>query len=65
MAVNTKNSEGYRKLRFDSIEAVLEELKAFESASRANRLRVTGNWSPSQILSHLAAWIEYGYTGFQ
>lgn len=64
MTVNTKKTEGYRKLRFDSIDALLEELAAIESASRANHLKVTGNWTPGQILSHLAAWVEYGYVGF-
>ncbi len=64
MAVNTKKSAGFRKLRFDSIDSLLEELTAIEAAVKANQLTVTGNWSPGQILSHLAAWIEYGYVGF-
>lgn len=53
-----------RKLHFDSIEELLKELSCIETDYRAGLLRTTGNWTAGQILSHIAAWIEYGYDGY-
>ncbi len=33
-------------------------------ADRDGRLRAHGNWTPGEILSHVAAWIDYAYDGF-
>lgn len=54
----------WRKLRFESVAELREELDRILAAERSGRLRVTGNWTPGQILGHLAAWIEFGYVGF-
>jgi Protein of unknown function (DUF1569) len=64
MSVDTAKSTEYRKLRFESIDDLLKELDAIDAAAYAGRLQTTGNWTAGQILSHLAAWIEYGYIGF-
>jgi len=61
--VNTQNASR-RKLHFQSLDDVLDDLDAIESADQQERLRVTGNWTAGQIMAHLAAWIEYGYNGF-
>ncbi|MBL8879190.1 MAG: DUF1569 domain-containing protein [Phycisphaerales bacterium] len=53
-----------RKLRFQSIEDVLREIERIEAAEKAGTLRVTGNWTPGQVLAHLSAWINYAYDGF-
>jgi hypothetical protein len=34
------------------------------AASTAGNLKTTGNWTPGEIMSHLANWIEYAYVGF-
>ncbi|HMP80110.1 MAG TPA: DUF1569 domain-containing protein [Pirellulaceae bacterium] len=51
-------------LRFDSIDQVLAEVERIASADRAGKLVALGNWTPGEILSHVAAWIEYGYQGY-
>ena len=43
---------------------MLAEVERVAEADRQGRLRTVGNWSPGQVLAHLAAWIEYGYDGF-
>lgn len=53
-----------RKLRFESVGDLLAELERIEAAWKAGELRVLGNWTPSQILAHIAAWIEYGWSGY-
>ncbi len=64
MSKNESGKANHRKLRFDTIAECLAELDRIEVAHQEGTLRTTGNWTPGQILSHLAAWIEYGYDGF-
>jgi hypothetical protein len=51
-------------LRFESIDQLMTEVDRLAEAERAGRLRRLGNWTLGQTLGHLAAWAEYGYTGF-
>ena len=53
-----------RTLRFESIDAMMSEVDRLVEAERAGRLRRLGNWTLGQTLGHLAAWADYGYTGF-
>lgn len=53
-----------RKLHFDNLEALSAELDRIEQAEQSGELRAVGNWTPGQILGHLAAWIHYGWEGF-
>ncbi len=53
-----------RKLHWNSLNEVLAELDRIETAEREGKLKATGSWTPGQILTHLAAWIEYGYEGY-
>ena len=62
-AINTAKAER-RALHYESIDDVLREVDRIVAAERAGKLRHTGNWTPGQILGHLAAWIEYGYEGY-
>ncbi len=64
MAVNTAKSKEYRELRFETIDQLLAEIDHILKAHHAGKLHQFGNWSPGQIMSHLAAWIEYGYVGY-
>ena len=63
-SVDTRRSVRYRRLRFESIEDALSEIDRIVQADADGRLRTTGNWTAGQIMSHIAAWIEYGYTGY-
>jgi hypothetical protein len=62
-AVATKKVTGRRILRFESVDQVLADVDRLVEAERAGRLRRLGNWTLAQVLHHLAAWTEYGYTG--
>jgi hypothetical protein len=53
-----------RTLWFDSIDELLGELDRITTADANGQLQTSGSWKPGQILSHLAAWIDYGYEGF-
>ena len=53
-----------RVLNFNSIDDCLAEVARIAAADSAGSLRTLGNWTAGQNLSHLAAWIEYGYHGF-
>ncbi len=53
-----------RPLRFATIDELLGEIDRIVAAEHEGRLRTTGNWTPGQILGHVAAWGEYGYDGY-
>lgn len=63
-SVDTKKSAGWRSLRFETIGECISEVQRIAEADREGRLSTKGNWSAGQILSHIAAWIEYGYDGY-
>lgn len=62
--VNTAKVAGHRHLRFESIDEVLAEVERIRTADQDGVLETLGNWSAGQILAHVAAWIEYGYSGY-
>jgi hypothetical protein len=61
---NTRKVAEYRELRFDSIDDCVAEVRRILAADEKGELRVSGNWTPGQIMAHVAAWIEYGYEGY-
>lgn len=63
-SIDPKNATNYRKLRFSGIEDCLSEINNILEAHHSGKLLASGNWTPGQILSHLALWIEYGYDGY-
>ncbi len=62
--VDTRHNADWRELRFISIEDCIDEVKRIQSASEAGNLRTTGNWTPGEIMTHVASWIDYAYDGF-
>lgn len=62
--IDTTKVEERRSLRFDSIEDCLAEVQKIADADRNGSLVTRGNWTAGQNLSHLAAWIEYGWEGY-
>ena len=65
MTTATKSGQvPYRKLRFNSIADLKSELDKIAELDKSGRLLTSGNWTPGQIMAHLAAWIEYGYDGY-
>jgi len=53
-----------RKLRFESIDVCRQEIRGIVQADASGSLQTGGNWTAGQVMSHLAAWIEYGYEGY-
>ena len=62
--IDTTKVKERRKLQFDTIEDCLQELGRLEQAERQGNLKTLGNWTAGQNLSHVAAWIEYGWEGY-
>ncbi len=53
-----------RSIHLRSLDDYDVELERVATAHASNMLTATGNWTPGQILGHLAAWIDYGYAGY-
>lgn len=62
--INPAKVVQFRTLHFQTVGDCLEEVERIQRAAVMGELQSHGNWSPSQILTHLAAWIEYAYVGF-
>lgn len=55
---------GHRTLRFNCVDDCIAEVIRIRTTNDAGNLRSTENWTPGQILAHIASWIEYAYEGF-
>lgn len=62
--IDSRSTADWRKLRFHSIEDCVAEVHRIMEADQAGQLRTTGNWTPGQVMAHVASWIEYAYDGF-
>lgn len=63
MAVDTRHAQR-RPLHYRSIEQWRADLDAVEAAHGAGTLAHTGNWTPAQIMTHLATFGEFSLDGF-
>lgn len=61
--VNTKHAPR-REVKLACLDCLKQELDRIESAHRSGALRTTGNWSPGQILQHIARFMRYPIDGF-
>lgn len=62
--IDTSKAKDRRSLRFNTIDALLQEVDRLAAADKAGKLRRSGNWTLGQACGHLAAWIDYGYEGY-
>jgi len=53
-----------RTLAFTDVAALRTELDRIEASHRSGRLTTTGNWTPGEILDHLATLWEFSLDGF-
>lgn len=53
-----------RRLRFETLDQMLDEVRRIAQADAGGCLQRAGNWSPGQTFGHLAAWINYAYDGY-
>jgi hypothetical protein len=58
------SSTDRRTLTFDTIDDVMEDINRIQAAQESGTLAVCGQWTAGEILTHLSAWIEYGYEGY-
>ena len=63
-SINTQTVSGYRKLCFHSIDDCQTEIQRIVAADEKGTLRAIGNWTPGQVMAHVAAWIDYAYDGY-
>jgi hypothetical protein len=61
--VNTASVKDRRQLRFETIDDCLTDADRLVAADRLGKLRLVGNWSLGTILNHVAAWVEFAYSG--
>lgn len=62
--VDTARVKDRRPLRFDNLDELLADVDRIVASDRAGTLRTSGNWTPGQILNHIASWIDFAYEGF-
>jgi len=62
--IDTAKVTDRRALSFSTLDEVRAEMDRIIASERAGTLRRTGNWSVGQTFGHLAAWLEYPYTGY-
>ena len=61
-AVDTKTVQR-RRLSFRTLDDLEAELSRIEASQGTGSLRTLGNWTPGQILGHLATWVGFTYDG--
>ena len=64
MPINTKTAP-HRELSFNCINCLKGELDTLQTAHDAGKLTNTGNWSPGQILQHVAKFFGFAMDGFE
>ncbi len=57
-------TNGWREIRFDSIDDAVAEIERVAMADRDGRLKRCGNWTAGQIFGHLSSWIDYAFDGY-
>jgi hypothetical protein len=62
--MDSSTDQPRRELVFDTIDDVIEEVNRINVAHANETLEVSGQWTAGEILTHLSAWIEYGYQGY-
>lgn len=64
MSIDTGKVTTRRKVRYETIGDLRKDLDAIQAAAKAGTLRENGNWTAGKNLTHLAAFIDYGYDGY-
>lgn len=63
MTVDTKTSDR-REVTFTTVDGMRADLDALMAAHERGTLRSTGNWTPGQVLEHIAKFWGYALDGF-
>ncbi len=62
--IHTPSVTDRRRLRFASLDDLRADLDTLEDAFYDGAVRPAGNWTPAQVLNHLAAFINFAYDGY-
>jgi hypothetical protein len=62
--IDTQHTTDRRTLRFTSLDDLRADLDHLEDAFYDGCVRPAGNWTPAQVLNHLAAFINFAYDGY-
>lgn len=63
--INTRKVTDRRILRFGRVEDILKDVEWLNSRSEAGiTLRASGNWTPAQVVDHVAKGIGFAIDGF-
>lgn len=62
--IDTQHTTDRRRLRFASLDDLRADLAHLEDAFYDGAVRPAGNWTPAQVLNHLAAFINFAYDGY-
>ncbi len=60
-AINTRHVADRRTLRFGRLGDILADVEALD---RSEHRRALGNWTPAQVVDHVAAFIDASLDGF-
>lgn len=63
MPVDTRKAHR-RTLTLASIQDLEQELERVRAAYHSKTLRASGNWTPGQMLGHLAKWMSFSFDGY-
>jgi len=61
MSINTKHVKDRRAVNFASLDDILADA---ENLTAHQPIRTTGNWTPAQIVGHIATFIDWSIDGF-
>jgi hypothetical protein len=61
--IDTRRVSDRRRLRFETIDAMLADADALAAAERDGQLVQMGNWTLGTAINHLAVWAEFAFTG--
>lgn len=63
--IKTSKVTDRRALRFGRMEDILRDAEWLNTEAEAGKtLRASGNWTPAQIVDHIAKTMTYSYDGF-
>src|SRR3954468_2145226 len=62
--INTRRVKDRRQLRFENLEAALQDGARLVEADERGVLRASGNWTLGQALGNLAFWADAPFDGY-
>jgi hypothetical protein len=64
MTIDTAHVADRRALSFHTLAEAVSDAERIAASDREGTLRRAGNWTASQVMNHVAAFMEYPYDGY-